>query len=134
MCPSTQVVVRAAGGVTSTLAVLDFARDAPTMKAALATLIHLAEDPQTAADVDAAGGLELLVKHAKGEVPNAHKDIALLALNKLAASNGAIAAKVQDLIGAEMWSAVQVAVLPGAGGGGPASPGVVPAGAPTNRI
>jgi hypothetical protein len=42
---SNQALVRAAGGVRATLAVLDWARDAPTMKAALATIIHLAEDP-----------------------------------------------------------------------------------------
>eukprot|EP00238_Polyblepharides_amylifera_P008541 CAMPEP_0196598512 /NCGR_PEP_ID=MMETSP1081-20130531/94362_1 /TAXON_ID=36882 /ORGANISM="Pyramimonas amylifera, Strain CCMP720" /LENGTH=2025 /DNA_ID=CAMNT_0041924217 /DNA_START=263 /DNA_END=6340 /DNA_ORIENTATION=- len=111
--PANIEAVRLAGGVKASLGVLEWARDAPTMKAALATLIHLAEDPEISTEVEANGGLELLVNHAKGEVPNAHKDIALLALNKLASVNQNIALKVQELIGPDLWHAVQVAVLPG---------------------
>jgi hypothetical protein len=110
---SNQASVRAAGGVQATLSVLEWARDAPTMKAALATLIHLAEDPATAELVDQVNGLLTLVKHARGEIPNAHKDIALLALNKIASSNAYSAEKIQELVGPSLWEAVQVAVLPG---------------------
>lgn len=63
--------------------------------------------------VEEENGLPILVKHAKGEIPNAHKDIALLALNKLASHNQDTAIHVQELVGQEMWEAVQVAVLPG---------------------
>lgn len=110
---SNQASVRAAGGTQATLSVLEWARDAPTMKAALATLIHLAEDPATAELVDQVNGLLTLVKHARGEIPNAHKEIALLALNKLASSNAYSAEKIQELVGPSLWEAVQVAVLPG---------------------
>jgi hypothetical protein len=48
MLTCNQAAVRHAGGVKVTLDVLEWARDAPTMKAALATLIHLAESPETA--------------------------------------------------------------------------------------
>jgi hypothetical protein len=64
--------------------------------------------------VEKGGGIPILVKHAKGEVSHAHKDIALLALNKLAVHNSSVAARVQELTGEELWSAVQVAQLPGA--------------------
>jgi hypothetical protein len=73
----------------------------------------LAEDPATAELVDQVNGLLTLVKHARGEIPNAHKEIALLALNKLASSNAYSAEKIQELVGPSLWEAVQVAVLPG---------------------
>ena len=63
--------------------------------------------------MDQVNGLLTLVKHARGEIPNAHKDIALLALNKLASSNPHSAEKIQELVGPALWEAVQVAVLPG---------------------
>jgi len=108
-----QGAVRHAGGVKATLSVLEWARDAPTMKAALATLIHLSESSETALAVQEANGIPILVKHAKGQVPNAHKDIALLALNKLAMAHPGCSDEVQELVGNDMWESVQVAVLPG---------------------
>lgn len=60
-----------------------------------------------------AGGLCAWCAFICFQVPNAHKDIALLALNKLAMAHPGCSDEVQELVGNDMWESVQVAVLPG---------------------